>query len=796
MSPPALAPLTRWLEDPGSSRALVVEDGSTGSTSPLARWIEGVRAAGAYEVIAVSVDPREGRVLERDVLLALHAALYPEEQDALADDALAEIREALRVCLAAADAQRRRIVALDRVSWGERSLGDDLGRVLGRLGPDQKVVVSLRWDGGPEPDLGAWRARLGWTEEQTRCLRLPALPDGDPPPMERARRWAETCLHAEEASDGVADVLDVLAAAQRPTHPDELAIILDRPRSAVEEALLRAPRGAVVEDGAGRRAFGDPTAARAWAALRDEACARVRARLLALGEAALRGDAQGCPPYVIEHYGAILGEDGGYLAQIPLVSEAWANAWSPLGDPLGFEADVSRAWFAAERALLARAPASRQESAAPIVAIFRCVQVSKSVTARARSESGSIARERAAALAGLAEGLGEPWWTRAREHAVDALLAVGADLAVSDADLLARLASGLAGERREAVARRVLAAARADVADGGNGVWLLRVAPLLPAPTRSALCEEALSEVRELPEDDAWALRDALDAAPDLTPILAQATPSLPPPDRFRFACALAPHLQGDDRRRLVAEILDAVEAHTFRVGLGDVRSLAPALDVAQLSRVARALQRVAYSEESVGVCLRALCALGHASEAASLAGPDVEAMPFDWTLALATCSREARSSLREELERRLSTMDQTRLGWTIERDAAELVDALGVAPLVRLARAISAGEERIVARVALVPFAVEAEKRALVREAVEAFRAPTGQEGLHWRELLSCWEWMPIPDACHLLIHGSHDVDALWALKELGPLLKHLAGADGPAMIAEQLIEVGQWAP
>jgi hypothetical protein len=403
-------------------------------------------------------------------------------------------------------------------------------------------------------------------------------------------------------------------------------------------------------------------------------------------------------------------------------------------------------------------------------------------------------RERAAALAGLAEELGEPLRTQARERVVETLLA--AELTVSEADLLARLASGLAGERREAVVGKVLAAARADVADGGNGVWLLRVAPLLPALARSALCEEALSEVRELPDYDAPALRDALDAAPDLAPLLAQATPSLPPPDRFRFVCALAPHLRGDARQRLVGEILDRMEAHAFTVGIGEVRLLAPALDVAQLSRVVRALRSVAYSDESVGICLRALCTLGHASEAASLVGPDVEVMAFDWILALAAGSREARPSLREELERRLSTMDQIRLGWTIERDAAELVDVLGVAPLVRLARTISAGEERIVARVALVPFAVEAEKRALVREAVEAFRAPTGQEGLHWRELLSCWEWMSIPDACHLLIHGSHDVDALWALEELGPLLKHLAGADASARIAEQLIEVGGWAP
>jgi hypothetical protein len=456
---------------------------------------------------------------------------------------------------------------------------------------------------------------------------------------------------------------------------------------------------------------------------------------------------------------------------------------------------------------MATASAPAEERRAPIVAIYRCVQVSKSVMSRVpglpdstapRSRepgSGNTVRERAAALAGLAEGLMEPERTWGRGQVVDALLP--ADVTVTEADLLVQLAKWFEGERRDAIIAKALATYRAEVADSASSIWLLRAAPLLTTADCRDLCDEVVAELHELPDYDAATLREVLGAmSPDVAPHLTRAIPGLPESDRPRFACALAPHLEGDARRRIIEEILDTVEANPSSLGIGDVRSLAPALDVAQLSRLVRALRSVAYSDESVGICLRALCALGNASDAESLAGPDLGSMPFDWVLALGAGSREPRSELREELTRRLSAMDETTLGWTIERDAAELAGVLGADPLVRLARTISAGEERIVARVALVPFAAEAEKRALVREAVEAFRAPTGQEGLHWRELLSCWEWMSIPGACHLLVHGSHDIDALWALKDLAPLLSHLAGRDIPLRIAEQIVEVGRWAP
>jgi hypothetical protein len=238
------------------------------------------------------------------------------------------------------------------------------------------------------------------------------------------------------------------------------------------------------------------------------------------------------------------------------------------------------------------------------------------------------------------------------------------------------------------------------------------------------------------------------------------------------------------------------VEALPSSLGSGDVRSLAPILDTEQLSRLGRALRAGAYGDDLLGICLRALCALGSAIDADSLAGPDLASMPFDWVLALAVGLGDQRSELREALARRLAMMDATALGWTIARDGAELVGVLGADSLIRFARTIQANEERVVARVALVPFAPEAEKRALVTEAVEAFLAPTGQEELQWRELLLCWEWMCIPDACHLLAHGSYDQDALWALKDFAPLLRHLAGPDALSKIAEQIVDVGRWMP
>lgn len=802
-SHPALTALTSWLDSPSPSRALIIEDGSKGSISPLARWLEDVRAAGSREVISASIGPGAGLVLERDILFKLHVELYPDEPEGPVACSLADLRAYVRGGLRAGESQGTRLIALDRVGWGEQSFRLDLGYLLGRVRPDQKIVASVRAEDGGELDVTAWLERLGWRAKETLCLRLPAWLDGELAPKERARVWVDTCLALEEADGSrMADVLDGLAAARRPLDPDELAMIVDLPWSVADVSLRRAPEGAVTEGDDGRYAFLDPTVAEAWAKLRASPSAHVRERLLALGEAARRGEAGRVVPYVIEHHGALLFERGRLTDQIPLVGEGWANAWSPLGDPLGFEADVARVWLAAERELIARASAPEEERTTSILTMFRCVQVSKSVMSRAPGSldeaapsSGDIVKERASALARLAEELSEPERAWVREQVVDALLPV--ELTATEADLLVQLAAWFEGERRDAIVAKALATYREEIASSTSSVWLLRAAPLLTAAERRALCDEVIAELHELPDHDAAILREALDVAPpDVARPLTRAIPALPEPDRVRLECAIAPHLKGDARRRIIEEILDAAEANPPSIGIGDVRTLAPALDVAQLSGLVRALRTSAYSDESVGICLRALCALGSAREAESLMGPDLGAMPFDCVLALAAGSREPRAELREELMRRLSAMDETRLGFTIERDAAELVGVLGVDVLIHLARTITGGEERIVARVALVPFAAEAEKRALVGEAVEAFRAPTGQEGLHWRDLLSCWEWMAIPDACHLLVHGSHDIDVLWALKELAPLLRHLTGNDTPLRIAEQLVEVGRWAP
>jgi hypothetical protein len=54
----------------------------------------------------------------------------------------------------------------------------------------------------------------------------------------------------------------------------------------------------------------------------------------------------------------------------------------------------------------------------------------------------------------------------------------------------------------------------------------------------------------------------------------------------------------------------------------------------------------------------------------------------------------------------------------------------------------------------------------------------------------------MTTPDACYVLARGSHDMDALWALQDLGPLLAELAGPHAAARIAEQIIDVAAWCP
>jgi hypothetical protein len=805
---PSFASLTSWLEEPTSNRALIIEDGSMGSISPLARWIEDVRAEGSHEVISASMGPNAGLVLERDILIKLHNDLYPDDSDEPGTVSLGNLRHYVREGLRARESQSTRLVALDRVNWGEQCFHQNLGDLLSALEHDQKIVVSIRVDDEREPNLAEWCERLGWRAEETLCLRLSASLDGELPPRERAREWVNACLEHEAAGGGhTADVLDVLAYARRPLYPDELATILDLPRSVVDVSLRCAPQEALAEVRGERFAFHDPTSARAWVELRSEASARVRDRVLALGEAALRGEARLVVPYVIEHYGSLLFERGASQTQVSLVSRAWANAWSSLGNLLGFEADVARVWFAAERELLANASAPAQERAALIFTIFRCVQVSTSVMSRVpglpdspeslprQPKSGNTVDQRVPALLGLAEELMEPQKTRIREYAVDELLA--AELKVTQADLLVSLAKWFEGDRRAAIVAKVLETYRADGADSSNNIWLLRAAPLLPAADREALCNEVIAGLHALPDYEMATFREKLAAMPpDVALRLTAAIPALPEPDRFRLECALAPYLEGDVQRRIIEEILDVVDANPYSLNTGDARPLAQVLDAAQLSRLGRALQRADYREDLVGICMRALCALGRATDAELLAGPDLRSMPFDWVLALAVSLSDRRPELREELARRLSSMDGTTLGWIIDRNTAELAAVLGADPLIRFVRAIPDGEQRIVARIALVPFAVETEKRALITEAIQAFRAPTGQEELYGRALVSCWEWMSIPDACYLLARVSYDSDALWALKDFAPLLRHLAGPDGPSKMAEQLVEVGRWAP
>ena len=792
-----VSPLTDWLETLGPSRALLIEDGSAGGISPLARWLEGIAAVGSQEVISVSMGTETALFMERDILVRLYVELHPDAPEVPDTFSLAQLRDHVRADLRADESDGARLVALDRASWAERSFRENLGGLLTDLRPEQKVVVSLRVDDQRELDLAAWYERLGWRTSEALCVRLPAQLDGERPPVEQARDWIDACIAAERSNGGrTTDVLDVLASALRPMRLEEVASILDLKPDIVEGSLRFAPAGAVAIDPGERYHLRDLTVARAWAELRRGASDRVRDRTLALGEAVLRGEARRCSPYVIEHYGSLLFDRGGLEDQVSVVSEAWANAWSSLGNLLGFEADVERVWSLARRELLDNALAPAPSRSAPLVTIFRCAQVSNSIMYRVR-EAGSTAKLRARALAALAEELTEPQRTRVRECAIDTLLAVDlADLRVSQTDLLMRFAKWFKGERRDVIVEKILELSRADIAEGGNSVRLLRVALLLSPGERRALYDEVTGQLHKLSDEDAWALRDALRVMPpEEAPLLVRARLILPPPDRFRFDCALAPYLEGNARQRFVDAILDTAKKRPFRLGSEDLRSAARALDAAQLSHLFMVLQGEPNINQSLGICIRALCAMGHANRAAELAGPDLGGMPFDWLLALAVSLRDQRPELREELEKRLAAMDEVRLGWTIDRDTAELVSVLGVDLLLRLARSISADEECIVARLALVPFAAEAEKRALVTEAVETFRAsPAGD--LHWYELLSCCEWMSVPDACYLLTHGS-DIDRpLSAFEALAPQLNRLGGPDLPLQIAEQLIEVGRWAP
>jgi hypothetical protein len=162
--------------------------------------------------------------------------------------------------------------------------------------------------------------------------------------------------------------------------------------------------------------------------------------------------------------------------------------------------------------------------------------------------------------------------------------------------------------------------------------------------------------------------------------------------------------------------------------------------------------------------------------------------------LALAAGCPDRRGELGVELSNRLSLMDASEVGWALWRDPHDLATALGADALIRLARTIPAGEERIVARIAILPFVAESQKQIVVREAVQAFLAPTGLEEYHWKELLSFWKQMSVSDVCHVLVRAAYDRDVLFALGDLAPLLSQLAGNDVLSRIAAQIADVGGW--
>ncbi|MFO0758010.1 MAG: hypothetical protein U0359_16050 [Byssovorax sp.] len=799
--------MTRWLEDPTRCRALLIEDGSTGNISPLELWIEEVVAPRSFEVIGAAVGSETGLVLERRILAALYVALYPDDPEVPATLSLAELRDQVSGGLRTDEARSPRLISLDRVNWGEQSFCRSLRHLLGRLRLDQKVIVSLRVEeGGEDPDVATWCDMLGWTAETTSCLRLPAISDGEMLPMERARRCLSACAFGDSSgAQHIASMLDALGAAARPLSLDELSIIVNVGRDVIEPSIHRIPEGTIAITPQRECSFSDPAVARAWVELRGRR--PVCRRLLDLGGAAVRGEAEPLIPYVIEHYGSLLFDRTDLTTQMSLVTESWATTWAAHGDLLGFESDVARVWAVAEHALIAAAAGSAAERRAPILAILRCMQVSKSVMSRVpelpnsppalprEPKAGNIADERAAALAALADDLAEPLRSRARDHAVEALMS--GRTSTTEADLLVRLARWYDGDRRDAIVAKAELSYRRDALGSPNNIGLLRVCSLLPAEARKDICDEVVGQMRELPSYDATTLVEILrTASPDIASRLAQALPALPHPDRLRLACALASHLDGDSRRRGVEEIIADMATGSYMLGVGDLRALVPALDVSQMARLARVLRRIEYSDEPVGVCLRALIAQGHSTDAEALAEADLGVMPFDWILALASSASSRCSEFREELARRLRTMDETRLGWTIAANAAELASVLSAELLVGHARRLTGAEERLVACVALVRFVEDKEKVALVAEAIATLRAPEGRDLQDWRDLLSCGAWMSVDDACYLLVRRAHDVDALWGIKDFAPLLVGLAGKEVLGLIAEQIIEVGRWMP
>jgi hypothetical protein len=788
--------LSEWLDSPGPARALILEDGCAGSVSPVARWLEAVRAAVTYEVIATSIGPEAGRVLERDILVDLFLQLQPTNRAASAAFSLRQLRDHVRFGLPADASEGPRLVAIDRVSWAEQSFREGLGLLLDRVGPEQKIVVSVRVDDERDPGFAGWCEQLGWSVGQTLCLRLPALPDGELPPAQRARAWVGACQSIEGAEGAsLLQVLDLLADAQRSMGTDEVASILDLETRVVEASLRRAPERSIAVDPSGRWAFRDPTCARAWGGLRAEAAAQVRERILALGDAVLCGEAGSIAPYVIEQYGSLLGERRGAGAQVALVGERWARAWSSIGTLLGFDADIERGLSAARGGLAATVAEGAERRAEPLLALFRGVQAADS-TLWHMGGFGDRAAARAKVLLALAGELAPPQRTRIRACAVDTLLGA-ADLSIPDAQLLVPLATSFDGPRRDAIVEKVLSVHRANIEDGGTSLWLVGVAPLLSEAERRDLCNEITAPLRAVSDLDAQILRSGLETAPPGFALqLARAAPALPPPDRLRFECALAPYLDMDLRQRTLEQIVETVEASDFPADTRACELIAPELGAEQVIRLFRALRAQGDRVGNLVFCLRALCALGQASAAESLAGSDLDAMPFDCLLALASGAPPARAALREAVARRLAAFDEIDRAWTIARGVAELVTVLGVDALIELARAISADEERIVSRIALAPFADETWKRALVTEAVQTLRTSTAGGNLHEEELMSCLPWMTPVDACYLVTRGSQEEYALSMLERLAPHLKRLGGSDLPSRLADQVVDVGRWAP
>src|SRR5450432_1478491 len=190
--------LQAWLANTTSARALVLEEGLSGETSPLRQWIGGVTANAGRDIVFLSLAPSDGLVLERPILEQLYREIEadPEERAATSTWTVSSLRDHARAALRRSTPQR--LVVLERVSWAERSFQDSLAFLLAPIGNQEKMVVSVRVDGGhdvAEASFGEWCARLGWRPEETRCLRLPALlkHESQLPPNERVAQLSREC---------------------------------------------------------------------------------------------------------------------------------------------------------------------------------------------------------------------------------------------------------------------------------------------------------------------------------------------------------------------------------------------------------------------------------------------------------------------------------------------------------------------------------------------------------------------------------------------------------------------------